>query len=58
MTANQAAMPRKVLIVEDQVVGLKDHQGFLQRQGIQVFVASDLSTALYQFNHNTVDSVI
>lgn len=50
-----STLPQKVMFVDDEQLPLREHRSALERQGIQVLIAPDLGSALYLFNHNSVD---
>ena len=55
MSNENSSMPRKIMFIEDQTVGLQEHKSFLERNNMQVLTAPDLSSALYLFKNNSVD---
>lgn len=58
MANEDAKIPKKILFIEDSMLGLSGHIKMLEGQGIKVYQAADLSTALYHFNHERFEVVV
>ena len=56
--ANNAELPQKVLIIDDQPLGLGELKRFLESNNIQALSAPDLQSALYLFGHHKVDVAV
>lgn len=58
MPVSEVMLPRKVIIVDDQPVGLQSLKDFLETQGIQTLIAPDYGSAMYTFNSTSVDVAV
>jgi tetratricopeptide (TPR) repeat protein len=52
------ALPKKILYISNEIMGLKDLTYLIEKQGSKLFTANDMSSALYHFNQNFIDVVL
>lgn len=53
--SQQSTMPKKILIVDDETLGVNEHKTFLEKQGMTVLTAQDYASALYLYNQNMIE---